>query len=70
MDGTGDHHVKQNKSDSERQVLHVFSHRQNLGLKNDINVKGDCFGGEPSEGERAKGENDGVNMIKVLFMHV
>jgi hypothetical protein len=26
MDGTGDHHVKLNKSDSERQVLYVLSH--------------------------------------------
>jgi hypothetical protein len=30
MDRTRDHHVKQNKSDSERQVSHVFSHMQSL----------------------------------------
>jgi hypothetical protein len=29
VDGTGDH-VKRNKSDLERQVLHIFSHMQNL----------------------------------------
>jgi hypothetical protein len=26
MDGTGEHHVKQSKPDSERQKLHVSSH--------------------------------------------
>jgi hypothetical protein len=30
MDGTGDHGVKSNKSDSERQILHVFSCMKNL----------------------------------------
>jgi hypothetical protein len=33
MDGNGDHHVKCNKSFSERQVLYVFSHLWNLGEK-------------------------------------
>lgn len=31
MDGTEDHHVKQNKPVSERQVLHIFSYVWNLG---------------------------------------
>jgi hypothetical protein len=30
MDRNGDHHVKQNKPDSERQVSYVFSHMPNL----------------------------------------
>jgi hypothetical protein len=34
MDGTGDHHVKQNKQGSKGQKLHVLSHMQNL----DINI--------------------------------
>jgi hypothetical protein len=29
-DGTGDHHVKWNKTDSERQIPHIFYHMQNL----------------------------------------
>jgi hypothetical protein len=28
MDATVDHHVEQNKQDSERQMLHVFSHAE------------------------------------------
>jgi hypothetical protein len=32
MDGTGDHHVKQDKPGSERQVLLGFAHMQNLDL--------------------------------------
>jgi hypothetical protein len=35
---SGYHHVKQDKSDPKRQTLHVFSHIQNTGLKNQ-NVK-------------------------------
>jgi hypothetical protein len=30
MAGTGDHHVKQNKLGSKRQLSHFFSHSQNL----------------------------------------
>lgn len=30
MDATGDHHVEQNKSDSESQMSHVSSHLQIL----------------------------------------
>jgi hypothetical protein len=30
MDGTGDHHVKRSKPDSERKMLHVFCHMLNL----------------------------------------
>jgi hypothetical protein len=33
LDGTGDHHFKRNKTDSERQILHVFFNIQNLYLK-------------------------------------
>jgi hypothetical protein len=33
MDGTGDHHVKWNKPDWERQILHVLSHMWNLDLR-------------------------------------
>jgi hypothetical protein len=33
MDGTGGHHVKQNKLDAERQVLHIFSCIWKLGKK-------------------------------------
>jgi hypothetical protein len=33
VDGTGDHHAKQNKPDSEKQI-YVFPQMQNLDLKN------------------------------------
>jgi hypothetical protein len=33
LDGTGDHNVKQNKPDSERQIQHVSSQMWNLGRK-------------------------------------
>jgi hypothetical protein len=33
MDGTGDHHVKQNNRNSERQISHIFSPTWNLDLK-------------------------------------
>jgi hypothetical protein len=30
MNGSREHHIKQNKPDSERQTSHIFSHTQNL----------------------------------------
>jgi hypothetical protein len=33
MDRTGDHHVKQGKPSSERQISHVFAQIWNLDLK-------------------------------------
>jgi hypothetical protein len=33
MDGTGSHHIKQNKPDSERQISHAFCHTQKLKYK-------------------------------------
>jgi hypothetical protein len=32
MDGLEEHHAKQNNPDLERQILHVFSHMQNLNF--------------------------------------
>jgi hypothetical protein len=55
--GTGDHRVKPNKTDSEGQILHVFSHMQNRDLnKNDVKVDGDHWEkiGDPWEGERER----------------
>jgi hypothetical protein len=44
MDGTSAHHVKRSLPDSERQILHVFSHMQNLDPKNDMNINASTFG--------------------------
>jgi hypothetical protein len=64
MDGAGDRLVKQNKPDSGRQTLNVFSHMRNLYLKTnkinkkDISVKGGLFGRQQWEGRgqaRVKG---------------
>jgi hypothetical protein len=41
MDGSGHNHVKWNNPGLERQVMHIFSHMQNLDFKNDMNVKGE-----------------------------
>jgi hypothetical protein len=47
MDVSGDHQVKQNKTDSESQISHIFSYMwnvdQNLKKKNkeDIKIVGD-----------------------------
>jgi hypothetical protein len=38
MDRTGDHHVKGNNADSERQILHVFSHVWNLDFFKDMKI--------------------------------
>jgi hypothetical protein len=52
MDETGDHHVKQNKPSSERQILHIFSHMQNLDLKRTY-IYGTIWG-KQQEVERGK----------------
>jgi hypothetical protein len=41
-DRTGNHHVTQNKPDSERQISYIFYYSLNLDLKkeeNDMNIK-------------------------------
>jgi hypothetical protein len=39
MFGIGDHHVKQNKPVSERQIPHVFSHMLNLDFQKDMRLE-------------------------------
>lgn len=39
MDGTGGHYGKRNKPDTERQVLHVFSHVWKQRNKQTLTVK-------------------------------
>jgi hypothetical protein len=69
------HHVKQNKPDSERQILRVFSHMQNLDLnkkekrkkkKKDISKTGHNHFGGPSVGGRVKREWRG----RILLKHI
>jgi hypothetical protein len=47
MDGTGHHHIKQNKPDSKRQASHFIFNAESRPKKilNNMNLKGDCFGG-------------------------
>jgi hypothetical protein len=52
IDGTRDRHVKQNEPGSERQILHVFCHMQNLDLKNDMCIKGEVGGTGRGDRER------------------
>jgi hypothetical protein len=64
MDESRDHHVKLNKPDSERQILHVFFHMWNLDIK-----KG--WGGYLGSWASGEGEKRGLgeNMIEVYCMH-
>jgi hypothetical protein len=48
MDGTGDHHIKQNKPDSGRQILQAFSRMRKVegrlfGKRQGISRRGDCL---------------------------
>jgi hypothetical protein len=40
VDGTGGHHVKLNKPNSERQISYISLHMWNLYLKKDMDIKG------------------------------
>jgi hypothetical protein len=44
MDGIRDHHVEQNKLDSERQIFNVFSNINNLDFFKDKEVERGLFG--------------------------
>jgi hypothetical protein len=67
MDETGDHYIKQNKSDSEKQMPYVFFHMWNLALKN----KGrNRKGSEPAGRERGKGRVGGEDIIEVHCIHI
>jgi hypothetical protein len=60
MDGTANHHVKQNKPDLERQILHVLSQMQNLDFFfKDMKIEGGIIWEE---------EGQEVNTIKVHYM--
>jgi hypothetical protein len=64
------YHVKQNKVDWERQMLHVLSHMQQADLKKEwhkCKTGGLFVGRNQCEGRKSK---EGVNMINVLPMHV
>jgi hypothetical protein len=57
-DGTGDHHVKWNKSDWERQISHILSHTWNLDGINELHeckMVGTVWGWEPAGGGKWKG---------------
>jgi hypothetical protein len=47
MDGTGDHHVKQNKLGWESQLSKVFSNMWNLDFFRCMNIEGGLFGSKP-----------------------
>jgi hypothetical protein len=50
MDGTRKHHVKQNKPDSEREVLHFFLSYINLDFFKDMKVESGTIGEYLDEG--------------------
>jgi hypothetical protein len=45
MHGTVDHHIKQSKSDSERQILHVFFNMRKRPEKKEHKRKRETIGG-------------------------
>jgi hypothetical protein len=61
MNGTGDHNVEWDKLNSERQILHVFAHTQNIDLKDIawLNCKRGSVLGGPARRGRGKGEECG-----------
>jgi hypothetical protein len=66
MDGTGNHHVKQNKSDWPKTSITCFLHMWNLDLKkNCTSVKwgGEVIvcGWEPARGKKVKREGEWGN---------
>jgi hypothetical protein len=68
-DGTGEHYVKQNKPDSERQLLHVFPQMWYLWGER---RHGSRRGTTREERDQGRGEEDNevVKMIKVHYIHV
>jgi hypothetical protein len=62
MDGTEEHHVNQNKTDSERQIC-VFSHMQNLDEKGkDMKAEEGLLGMSRGWGKVGEGIRDGIRM--------
>jgi hypothetical protein len=59
MNGTGDNYVKQKKPDLQRQILHAFSHKQNLDVKtkkNHESRRGTTWEKEGNQQEWAEGQ--------------
>lgn len=65
MDGTRDHHVKQNTSDAERPVFHVFSYMRKLKEKEtkveELLGKGKETSGRAERENRKCTKRDGCN---------
>jgi hypothetical protein len=66
---TGDHHVKQNKSVSQRQLFHPFSHFCKLGVKNKRKQKNQGLESKSTAREmngEGKGEGTKELLVKQL----
>jgi hypothetical protein len=69
MNGTGVCHVKQNNPDSEKEILHVFFHMQNLDLeKGGHETNGQLFKG--NQWKVGRGKESREVMIDVHCMHM
>jgi hypothetical protein len=64
MDGTANHHVKQNKPDLERQILHVLSQMQNLDFFFK-DIRGDYLGRR-----RPGGEHNQSTLYVCMYVNV
>jgi hypothetical protein len=70
MDGTGYHDFKGNKTGSEREMLHVFSHMQNLDFfKRHESRRGNTYKEERDHYEEGEIRR-AMNMIKVHYKYV
>jgi hypothetical protein len=73
MDGTGDHCVKWNKPDSERQISHVFFHKWTLEREQkNMKIEGGRLGKRKGFRERGKRGKVRVmgDVIKVHYVHI
>lgn len=72
MDVTRDHHVKENKPDSRKQVSDIFCHMQSLDFFfKSCKQKGDYLGRQkkPAGGDRKEREGD-MDIIKAYYIYV
>jgi hypothetical protein len=67
---TGDHYVKKNEPNWERQILHVLCHVPNLDLRKTMCVKLGLLGMRTSERGTVKGEGEGGWIWSKYFVYI
>jgi hypothetical protein len=67
---TGDHYVKKNEPNWERQILHVLCHVPNLDLRKTMCVKLGLLGMRTSGRQTVKGEGEGGWIWSKYFVYI